>query len=98
MGLDDLQYPALHFRMSARGKPERSNHEKFRSARATMDSHIGAFGLYFPSFFYLLSEDFSIFLLNSSQIGLLLFWFQLLFEFRGKHLEFSEYKSILTSR
>lgn len=28
MGLDDLQSPALHFRMSATGKPERSE-EKY---------------------------------------------------------------------
>lgn len=51
----------------------------------------------FNHFFILFRKNF-LFLLNSWQIGLLLFWFLHVFEFRGEHLGSGEYKSIPVSR
>ena len=53
VGLADLQSPALHFRMSATVKPERSNHEKFTHWRVWIT---------FPIIFYIsFSRSFQFF-------------------------------------
>ena len=63
----------LHFRLSTGRKPERSRHERFFvSYNNKKKLSVFLISLIFP-----LITEFSIFLLNPSQIDLQLFWFHL---------------------